>query len=126
MHAAANPSDHQFEGGDEDIRNDSEHNYSTGGGNDSMNKTAISDPDEELLSDFVVETNPMVVFQELKVDNLLNVDRNMYLNARKISYVTLVDVVAQISANKNNLDTFNDDGLMGRRNSVQNHEKSKL
>ena len=91
-----------------------------------MNKTAISDPDEELLSDFVVETNPMVVFQELKVDNLLNVDRNMYLNARKISYVTLVDVVAQKSANKNNLDTFNDDGMMGRRNSVQNHEKSKL
>ena len=71
----------------------------------------------------------MVVFQELKEEKIFNVDRNLYLNARKISYVTLVDIVAQKSAQKNNLDTFNetfDGDAMDRKHTVQYQHKSEM
>lgn len=67
----------------------------TGDANNSRDISRYNSVDDDsLLDDYVVENSPMVVFQELKEEKMLNFDRNLYLNARKISYVTLIDVIA--------------------------------
>ena len=48
------------------------------------------------------------------------------MNSRKISYVTLVDVVAHKSALKNNLDTFGEDGFDRRKKSVMSITNKQL
>lgn len=75
---------------------------------------------------FVIENSPLVVFQELHEDKILNINRNLFLNSRKISYVTLVDVVAHKSALKNNLDTFGEDGFDRRKKSVMSITNKQL
>ena len=67
----------------------------TGDANNSRDISRYNSVDDDsLLDDYVVENSPMVVFQELKEEKMLNFDRNLYLKARKISYVTLIDVIA--------------------------------
>ena len=106
-----------YEGGN----NDTQEHLNTAEAHNDIVITQVEEDveyEDDLSDDFVIENSPLVVFQELHEDKILNINRNLFLNARKISYVTLVDVVAQRSAHKNNLDTFADDGLEKRKGSV--------